>query len=448
MKLRDILQRATASDPDWHDPMTEAKSQFDFAPTDTSEWPMAVFSPNLIDAARLGELGASGYSTFYRTQPSVYTVVEFLAWQISQIGIKVYRREDDGEKTHLQDSPITRILAYPAEGLTYERFIHSTVADLCVYGNAYWRKMQQGSTRSLVPLRPYMVTPRGGTILAAGTYDVATAGGSVSLDAEEVVHFRRHNPDDMRIGVSPLEPLRSILREEREASADRIGFWANSARVGGILQFKGTLSDDAYERIQRSWLNAQAGARNSGKTAILEEDGTFKETAFSPKDAEFIAGRKLALETVARAFNVPVSVLGLTDTATYASQKEFHKALYQDTLGPWLAFLEGEIKSGVVEWFTSDTAVFVEFNIAEKLKGSPEEQADALRAQVGVPVLSVNEWRAIYNLPRIEDDRFDIPVMPANVAYGGATPNGQIPALEDPAALAAAPAVTPIRATS
>ena len=135
----------------------------------------------------------------------------------------------------------------------------------------------------------------------------------------------------------------------------------------------------------------------------------------------------MTLETVARAFNVPISVLGLTDTATYASQKEFHKALYQDTLGPWLAMLEGEIVRGVVQWITDDPDVFVEFNIAEKLKGSFEEQADALRAWVGVPPMSINEWRARYNLPRIDDENFDLPDMPQNVLYGGVGGNGNEP---------------------
>lgn len=435
MKLRDIVRQATRSDPTWVDPFTESKAQFDFAATDSSDWPIAGWSAGLQDAARLGALGAGSYSAIYRSQPSIYTVTEFLAWQVSQVGLKVYHREEDGEKTPLPESEIARLLRRPAEGLTYERLIHSLVADLCVFGNAYWLKAESknGMERAIVPLRPQWVSPRGGGAIQASSYRVSTPGGlPTDFPAEQVLHFRRFNPDDPRIGVSPLEPLRLILAEEREAGADRVGFWANKARIGGILKHPGRMSDEAYARLQTSWKASYTGADKSNETAILEEDTDFKETSFSPKDAEFIAGRKLTLETVARALNVPVSVLGLSEHATFASQKEFHKALYQDTLGPWFAFLEGEVRRGLVSWFTDDPDVYVEFNIAEKLKGSFEEQAEALRSWVGVPPMSVNEWRARYNLPKIDDPQFDLPVMPANVAYGGVGLNGDAPMPELP----------------
>lgn len=399
---------------------------FDFEPAITSTWPIASWSQGLRDAAAFG-VGSDAYAGIYRSQPAVYTVVEFLAWQISQIGLKVYRREPDGEKVPLQDSPITEVLGEPAPGLTYERFMHSTVADLCVFGNAYWRKMTNGGERIIVPLRPQSITLIGGNIIEATTYRVATgASGWVDLPAEEVVHFRRHNPDDARVGVSPLEPLRYIIQEEREASYERVNFWRQAARMNVVLKHPTSLTDAAFARLRESWDDTYTG-RDAKKTAILEEGTDLKEVSFSPKDAEFIAGRKLALETVARAFNIPVSVLGLTDSATFASQREFHKALYQDTLGPWLKMLEGEIKRGIVRWFTDDRDVFVEFNIAEKLKGAFEEQADALRSWVGVPAMTVNEWRARYNLPRIEDERFDLPVMPQNTLYGGVGQPGTEP---------------------
>jgi HK97 family phage portal protein len=388
---------------------------------------VASFSPALVSAIRSYDGLGQSYSSIYRSQSAVYTVVEFLAWQVSQIGLKVYRRTSDTDREHLQDSEITRIIGSPAPGLTYERFLHRTVADIGVFGNAYWLKQQRGTQRLLVPLPPLAVTPVGGNILAAASYRVTFQQTQSEFPAEEVVHFRRYNPDDPRIGVSPLEPLRRILAEEAAAGAHREGFWRNFARMEGVLTVPTKLSDDAATRLRESWQSKQAGSENAGKTAILEEGMDFRAISVSPKDAEFIAGRKLTLETVARAYNIPLTVLGLTETSTFASAREFHQALYQDTLGPWLRMLEGEIQMAVVPWFTSDPDIYVEFNLAEKLRGSFEEQADAVRAYGGVPIMSVNELRALFNLPRIEDANFDVPVMPANIIYGGAGALGEAP---------------------
>lgn len=358
------------------------------------------------------------YGHVYRTSSPVYIVVEFHAWQISQIGLKVYRRQADNDRESLDDSPLARLFDEPAPGLTYEALMHGAVADLDIYGNAYWLKLEAAGDRMVIPLPPLKVTPVGGNLIQSAAYRLDTTTGQREYPASDIVHFRRYNPDDPRIGVSPLEPLRSILAEDAAATAHRRGFWENFARLEGVLTSPQGLSDVAYERLRADWQNLYAGADNAGKTAILEEGTDFKAISVSPKDAEFIEGRKQVLETVARAYNIPVSLLGLTDTATYASQEEFHTQLYVDTLGPWLKMLAGRIQREVVPWFTDDPEVYVEFNIEEKLRGSFDQQANAVRALGGVPIFSVNELRARYNMPRIEDAQFDVPVKPSNVIYG------------------------------
>lgn len=419
---------------------SEAKAVFDFAASSTSSWPMASATAALLDGIKLYGNEPGSFIHIYRSQPTVYTVVEFLAWQSSQIGIKTYERKSDTNRPELNDHPASQLLGHPAPGLTYERLIHGTVADLGVFGNAYWHKMESGNEKWLVPLPPANVEPRGGSILQAAEYVFSSRGVIQRFAAEEIVHFRRYNPEDPRIGVSPLEPLRRILAEEAAAGANREGLWRNAARVEGIIErpppdTSGTWDDTQRKRFREDWQNMHAGDTNAGKTAILEDGMTWKPASFSPKDTEFIEGRKLTLETVARAYNIPLAVLGLTETATFASQREFHKALYQDTLAPWLKMLQGEIELGILPWVGADPGVYLEFNIAEKLAGSFEEQADALRTYVGVPIMSVKEARSKLNLPELPDDPgFDVPVKPANIIYGDAGSEGQ-----------PVPAVVPIR---
>lgn len=377
------------------------------------------FSPSLVHAVRLfGGLGMD-YGEVYRSSSPVYIVVEFHAWQISQIGLQVYKRESDNDRTTQDDSPLARLFDEPADGLTYEALLHGTVADLDIYGNAYWLKFESSvGERNLVPLPPLKVTPIGGNLIQASRYRLQTVTGQQEFDASQIVHFRRYNPIDPRIGVSPLEPLRAILAEDAAATAHRRGFWENFARLEGVLTSPTGLSDVAYERLRADWQNLYSGADNAGKTAILEEGTDFKAISVTPKDAEFIEGRKQVLETVARAYNIPVTLLGLADTPTYASAEQFHTQLYVDTLGPWLKMLAGRIQREVVPWFTDDPDIYVEFNVEEKLRGSFDQQADAVRALGGVPIFSVNELRARYNQPRIDDPAFDVPVKPSNVIYG------------------------------
>ena len=396
-----------------------------FGESDTTGWPQANMTPELRSAVSLYGDGRGSYIHIYRSQPTIYTVVEFLSWQASQVGLKTYRRVSDTERPELSDHPVNQLISHPAPGLTYERLIHGTVADLGVFGNAYWRKMEQGNERWIVPLPPAQVEPRGGTILQASEYVFSSGGQIRTFGAEEILHFRRYNPHDPRIGVSPLEPLRRILAEEDASGRNREGLWANAARIEGIIErppaeTSGTWDDVGRKRFREDWQNVYSGSNNAGKTAILEDGMTWKPASFSPKDSEFIAGRKLTLETVARAYNIPLPVLGLTDTATYASQKEFHTALYVDTLAPWLKMLQGEIALGIVPWVTDETDIYVEFNIAEKLRGDFEQQVDSLRNAVQVPYMSPNLALKLLGFNPVDDPDFDVPAKPANYTYGTA----------------------------
>jgi HK97 family phage portal protein len=401
-----------------------AQQGTNFLPTRSDGWPVAEVSQGLALAVSLYDAGPSSYAAIYRSQPSVFTVVDFLARQMSQLGLKVYRRLSETDREPMGDSPIGQLLRDPAPGLTYTRLIHRTVADLCIYGNCYWLKLDPppavvGGRRSVVPLPVEFVTVRGGNLVSAETYELTMAGQRRSFPAEQVLHFRAYSPDELRMGVSPLEPLRRIIAEEASASAWREVFWRKSARIDGILERPETTvpwDETAMKRFVESWRRFRTGGDREGETPILEDGMTYRPTSFSPKDAEFIEGRKLTLETVARAFHIPLPVLGLTQTATFASQREFHKMLYQDTLGQWTRALEDEIEAGLVPWFTDDPKVYVEFNIEEKLRGSFEEQAAMLLAAGGGPYMTRNEVRARLNLPAIDDPQADELVITNNMS--------------------------------
>ena len=148
-----------------------------------------------------------------------------------------------------------------------------------------------------------------------------------------------------------------------------------------------------------------------------------------PRD-EYLAGRKLTREECARAYHIPLPMVGILDNATFSNITEQHKNLYQDSLGPWLAMIEQEIELQLLPEFGDTENVYVEFNIAEKLKGSFEEQIKALQSAVGRPWMTPNEARAKLNLPRKGGDADQL-AMPLNLMVG-APASAPLPEGEQP----------------
>lgn len=390
------------------------------------------WSPGMISrGVRMYDSFNYEYATIYKLQPNVRTCVDFLARNIAQLGLHVFRRVSDTDRERLMEHGLARALARPlpaAMKVTRYRLIESLLSDLGIYFNAYWLKIRQDGALHLLRLPPVYVTPEGG--LVASYYQLELGGRRYELPVEDVVHFRGYNPENPIAGLSPLETLRRTLAEEHAAGQYREGFWMNAARMSGVVQRPAGApewSEAARERFKMEFEELYAGHKNSGKTAVLEEGMEWVNTTFNAQESEYLAGRKLTREECARAYHIPLPLVGILDHATFSNVKEQHKHLYQDSLGPWLRMIQEDIELQLLPEFDDTDRVYVEFNIEEKLRGSFEEQVQGLQASVGRPWMTANEARARLNLPSLDGDADQL-VTPLNVLIGGqASPRDSAP---------------------
>lgn len=398
-----------------------------------SQGPMFTPSHGALDQAT-----PETYAAIYRTQPHVRTVVDFLARNVAHIPLHAYRRVSDLDRERLANYELLQWLAAPTPATCNYRLIETLVQDLGIYYRAYWLKMRKpNGAIGLMRLSPATVQPVG-WLLPSGYIWTLPDGTPVPLAPADLVEFHGYDPDDPLWAVSPIETLRQILAEDCAANAYRRAYWTNSARLEGVI----TRPKDAprwtpeqKQAFREQWQSRFSGNTNAGQTAVLEDGMDFKPTSYSARDSELNAARKLTREEVCNAYHVPPPMVGILDHATFSNIKEQHKQLYQDTLGPWLEWIQQELARQLLPDCRDTENVYLEFNIAEKLKGAFEEQATSIFMLTGRPVMTANEGRARLNLPRITDDpSADSLALPLNTSGGpGAVP------LADPAPAAAPP---------
>lgn len=406
-----------------------AAGPFPYGPGSSGD-PVVSFTPTLIEALKLVDHPIA-LEKLYQTQPAVRICVDFLSYNIAHTRLKSYRRTEDSREEVAFTHPLATVLRQPNSYMNGFDLIRSTVADMAIFDAAYWWKVRRGDQMQMFRIPPRYIQPKNGDILTGPAwYELTTAQGPRHLQPSDVVDFSGYNPFDTRIGMSVLLSLSAVLTEEVEASRYRTKLWQQGARQQGFLARPKDAPpmDDLARSSFREGLNQfTRGGAKEGQWMLLEEGEQPYPIAFSPKDAEFIAGRNWALDTVATAYHIPLAVLSRGGTFTFASMKEFHKMVYVDTLGPWDARFEATVNSQLVPDF-DDPNLYVEFNIEEKLQGDFETSADAFRAHTQVPDMSVNEARRKQNLPRIDDPEFDVPAKPANYNYGISepAPSGQV----------------------
>lgn len=393
---------------------------------------------------RLSDQLTLEYAEIWRRQPQVRTVVSFLARNIAQLGLHVYRRVSDLDRERITDHPLASILSRPNPYTTPYRFVESVVSDMAIYDNSIIAKVKlEGQPRALMRVDPRRVEPKGDNPFTPESYEIRGPRDKVTLPADQVIHLRGYSAVDERWGCSPLESLRGILQEDYQAQMYREQLWRNGARISGYLERPADApqwSDRGKERFRAQWQAQYSGVGGRvGGTPILEDGMRYVPAGTSPKDAQWAESRKLTREEVTAAYHIPLTLVGILENATYSNITEQHKMMYQDTLAPWLTMIQQELALQLVPDFYKTNDLYVEFNLAEKLRGSFEEQAAQLQTAVGAPWMTRNEARARVNLPQV--DGGDELITPLNVLEGGqASPTDSAPSPSDTDAAPEAPA--------
>lgn len=373
----------------------------------------------------------------YRTQPYLQTVVTFVARNIAQLGLHTYERRSDTDRARVHDSPVAQLLAEPNPGLTTYELIYRLVADLKLYDVAVWNVTVSATSRSgweIWPIPPsWVVQTGGGSAWYPDWIDVAKPGKPrpVRIKAEDLVLFHGYDPANLVQGSSPVETLKGILAEQIHANHYRQQVWQRGGRMGEVITrpAEARWSDAARERFARDWAAKWSGndGPKAGGTPILEDGMTLNKVRFSAREEEWVDVAKLSLATVAGAYHVNPTMVGLLDNANYSNVREFRRMLYGDTLGPDLRMIAGRLNTFLLPKIGAPANQYVEFNIEEKMRGSFEEQAAVISASVGRPWMTADEARGRFNMPALGGDADQL-VVPLNVLIGGqASPRDSAP---------------------
>jgi HK97 family phage portal protein len=359
--------------------------------------------------------GRASYGEIYRTQPNIRIGVDFVARNIAMLGLHVFRRVSDTDRVRLADHELAQWITHPNPWTTRYRLIESLLCDIGTYNNAYWLKvrMAPGSGQRLGFLRipPAEMHAEGGLYPTAYVW-TAPNGRKQDFDPSEFVYFGGYDPDSPLSGLSMLYTMRRILAEEAAAGTHREQLWQNASRQEGVWEIpvdspaaRWTPTQNKSWRDQ--WQEFAGGGSKAGMTAIGPAGGSYKPISFSSKDSEYVAARKLVREYSAASQHIPQPFVGILDHATFSNIREQHKNLYQDTLGPPLEMIQQEFERQILPECDDTTDIYVEFNIDAKMAGTPEERAQSIQLSTGRPWRTVNEARALENMPRIDDPKLD-----------------------------------------
>ena len=344
---------------------------------------------------------------------AVFSAVSLIADTIATLPIDAYIRRG-GARYPLRPRPAW--VLKPDVDTTREAFYGAVIVSLLLDGNVFIRKYRntRGELVNMVVLNPRDVDIKRSGL---GRVLYTVKGEEKALTNDEITFI----PDVVRPGqlrgLSRVEALKENFGLAIALENYAAKFFGSGTQTSGVIEVPSgvPLSADQAKSMQVAFDSRHKGWGRAHKTAVLSGGATYKPTNVPNDQAQFLDSRRMAVEDVARAFNVPPHLLGLPGTNTYASVEQNNIAFVTHTLRP----IAAKIESAMTELLAQQTgleAAFVKISLDGLLRADITARTASYSTMLQAGVYSINDVRSFEDLRPIEDPSADTVRVPlANV---------------------------------
>ena len=179
----------------------------------------------------------------------------------------------------------------------------------------------------------------------------------------------------------------------------------NFALPTGVIETVNKMSETAVKRLRKGWESLYGGARNAGRTVILEEGLSYKPISLSPDQLQLTDSKKVTTSEIARMFNVPESMIN-SNLNKYSGNAAENLHFLQYTLSPIISAIESALDRALLLESEKEDGYYFRFDVTEILRGTPKEQVEAVGSAFEKGLLSINEARAMLDKNPIQKDYF------------------------------------------
>lgn len=285
-------------------------------------------------------------------------------------------------------------------GATTFEFWETTLTHLLLHGNAFCLHVRNGAGAvvGLYPLHPTAVSVERDTGSLVKTYRVTMDSGQVREFTDlDILHIPALSTDGIR-GLGPIQVARNSLGIAIAGDRAAGRMFSTGAFYTGMVTPEEDVTEDEARAIKESLRARLSGWDNAGEIAVINRKLKFTPWTMSHEDAQFLESRQFQIEEIARWFGVPPFELMQTEKQTSwgTGIESQQRGLARQVLGPWVKRLEDRVSRLLPD------GQYLEFEFAGLERPTPEQEIDLLIRQVQGGLITVNEARAIRNMPPIE----------------------------------------------
>lgn len=326
--------------------------------------------------------------------PAVAAAVRTISEAAACLNVKVVEIAADGTETEVPDHPAASLLKNDANDWTSGfELIRSIMVDALTrdQGGLAWVNRVNGEVREVIRYRPGYINVDYPDDTLAPRYRIS----GIIRNSSDVIHLRG------TFDKAPLTLCREAIGVAIVMERHAAKLFGSSARPGGVIELEKELGDVGAKTMLKAWRAAMDGHDNAGKSGVLWGGAKWKQMQLSSVDAQFQQLRLFQLQEIARAFNIPASLLGDMTRATWSNAAEMQRQFLQLCLEPWLRALEGALRRALFS--KDDRKTFaIRFDRDDFTNVDLTARATAISSLVSSRVINPNTARGWLDLPRYD----------------------------------------------
>ena len=335
--------------------------------------------------------------------PTAKTSLELICNSIAQLPIYLYK-EQNGETVKVpNDKRVMLLNNEPNEFADSVQFKRKLVEDYILYGKtlSYVEKAGNkvlhlhGLDADKVQFK-YLTTD--GVTWSKVEVQYMGAGGVKILPYENLLLIDSGSNGVLKSGERTLQ----LALNEVEFSKSLL---ENFALPTGVIETASKMSETAVKRLRKGWESLYGGARNAGRTVVLEEGLTYKPISLKPDELQLTDSKKVTTSEIARLFNVPESMIN-SNLNKYNNNAAENLHFLQYTLSPIISAIESALDKSLLLESEKEDGYYFRFDVHEVLRGTPKEQVETVGLALEKGLLSINEARTMLDKNQIQKDYF------------------------------------------
>lgn len=351
-----------------------------------------------------------------RNLSGVYQCIELISNTFSKLPFFAI---DNKTKEHLKKAKLYRLLnLQPNSKMNAAVFKKTLITNLLIYGNAYALPKRKGlevvSIEILDSEKVNIVKLQNDNIQYEYTNPNTKDISRYRYD--EIIHLKLNANGGIK-GISPLTYARLTTGVGLKQEKFQESFYENGGRPDGVLKTNADLSSKKMkikdskgkevevslkEEMRNQWKLTHSGSNNRFNVAILDNGLEYQTIPqISPADMDFVNSKQTNIEDICRYFNVPPYKLGV-GKQTYSNNEQANIEYITNTIVPLVNQVEQEYTLKVLLEKEIQDEIMIKCNIEAELRGDTGARATWYKQMQSCGVYSINEMRALENLPDIK----------------------------------------------